>query len=43
MYEYNIFIQYNNIFKFHRNMLHNIIIVSCITNHPVYIFYFINI
>ena len=36
--ENNLFIHYN-IFKFHRNLLHSIIIVRFITNLPIYIIF----
>ena len=40
-YEYKLFIKYNNIFKFHRNLLHSIVTVLYITNLLVYKLYFI--
>ena len=40
-YEYKLFIKYNNIFKFHINILHKIITVLYITNLLVYKLYFI--
>ena len=39
--EYKLFIKYNNIFKFHRNILHVIVNVLYITNLLVYKIYFI--